>query len=109
MSKVQKPTDDSTDVQPYEVLELSDTICYSTETHRAKDFTEGKLNTLSLNYDSDSPCITVFFDTVKIRGVEPDSVQKPHFIFKRNDELSGSLYFDQVSDSLKELLTQVFL
>jgi len=108
MSKVKQPTDDSKDVQPYEVLELSDTICYSTDTHRAKKF-DGKLNSLSLNYDSDSPCITVFFDTVKIRGVEPDSVQKPHFIFKRNDELTGTLYFDQVGDSLKELLTQVFL
>jgi len=109
MSKATKPTDDSTDVQPYTETMVSEGTVYDTENHRVIKYTNESDHPLSLNYHSESPCMSIWFDTVEIRSMGKDDVLEPYFNFKRNSVHVATIKFSEISDSLKELLTQVFL
>ena len=109
MSKVKQPTDNSTDVQPYEISELTDGRCYSTDDHMVVDFTEYEHNVLFLNRNTDTTTVSLKFDTVKIKGMSPDEVLDPYFKFHIEDVAVGSIDFDQISSELKELLMEKFL
>jgi len=109
MSKATKPTDDSTDVQPYTETMVSEGTVYDTEKHRVIKYTNESDHPLSLNYHSESPCMSIWFDTVEIRSMGKDEVLELYLNFKRIDTHVATIKFSEISNNLKELLTQEFV